>query len=64
MDHDGDEISFEIVKAIEVSRISIIVFTENYACSKWCLDKLVKVLDCGHLVLPVFDNFDPSEVCK
>ncbi|XP_060198570.1 disease resistance protein RUN1-like [Lycium barbarum] len=65
-DDDGVQVesSFEIVKAIEGSRISIIVFTENYACSKLCLDKLVKVLDCGHLVLPVFYNFDPSEVRK
>ncbi|KAJ8531261.1 hypothetical protein K7X08_026695 [Anisodus acutangulus] len=64
MDDDEVQPSFEIVKAIQGSRISIIVFTENYACSKWCLDKLVEIVDCGHLVLPVFYNFDPSEVRK
>ena len=48
--------------------ISVIVFSENYASSKWCLDELVWILECrknlGQLVLPVFYGIDPSEVCK
>ena len=45
--------------------ISIVVFSENYAASSWCLDELVKILQCrtnGQLVIPLFYNVDPSEV--
>jgi hypothetical protein len=61
----GEEISTELLKAIERSRISIIVLSENYASSTWCLDELVKILECkknGQIVLPVFYMLDPSDV--
>ncbi|KAM7466165.1 hypothetical protein LguiB_013727 [Lonicera macranthoides] len=61
----GKHIPFQLTKAIEESRISIIVFSKNYASSSWCLDELVKVLECkntrGQLVLPVFYDVDPSD---
>ena len=61
----GEEISVSLLKIIENSRISIIVFSENYASSTWCLDELAKIVECknnGQLVRPVFYNVDPSEV--
>jgi predicted RNA-binding protein with RPS1 domain len=61
----GEEISAELLEAIESSRISIIIFSQNYASSTWCLDELVKILDCkkkGQIVLPVFYKVDPSDV--
>lgn len=62
----GEEISLALLQAIEESRISIIVFSQNYANSKWCLDELVKILECwrtkGQLVWPVFYHVDPSAV--
>ncbi|KAJ7975398.1 Disease resistance protein [Quillaja saponaria] len=62
----GKKISPALLKAIEESRISIVIFSENYACSSWCLDELVKILECmqamGQLVRPVFFNVDPSDV--
>ena len=62
----GQQISPALLRAIEGSRISIIVFSENYASSTWCLDELVKILECmktrGQLVWPVFYNVDPSVV--
>ncbi|KAL0009448.1 hypothetical protein SO802_010950 [Lithocarpus litseifolius] len=61
----GEEISAGLLKIIESSRISIIVFSENYASSTWCLDELAKIVECkknGQLVRPVFYNVDPSEV--
>ena len=61
----GEEISRGLLRVIESSRISIIVFSENYASSKWCLDELAKIVECkkkDQLVLPVFYNIDPSEV--
>ncbi|XP_050274383.1 disease resistance protein RPS6-like isoform X2 [Quercus robur] len=61
----GEKISVGLLKVIESSRISIIVFSENYASSKWCLDELAKIVECkekDQLVLPIFYNIDPSEV--
>ncbi|KAG6628100.1 disease resistance protein RUN1-like [Carya illinoinensis] len=62
----GDEISPTLLQAIEGSRISIIVLSTNYASSTWCLDELLKILDCKkskqQIVLPVFYHVDPSDV--
>ncbi|KAF3956265.1 hypothetical protein CMV_018596 [Castanea mollissima] len=61
----GNRISTEILEAIESSKISIIVFSKNYATSTWCLDELVKILECkknGQVVFPVFYKVDPSKV--
>ena len=61
----GEEISARLLKIIESSRISIIVFSENYASSTLCLDELAKIVECkknDQLVRPVFYNVDPSEV--
>ena len=61
----GEEIFAKLVKIIESSRISIIVFSKNYASSTWCLDELAKIIECkknDQLVRPVFYNVDPSEV--
>jgi hypothetical protein len=59
----GEKISPALLKAIELSRISIIVLSQNYASSKWCLDELVKIVETkGQMVLPVFYKVDPSDV--
>ncbi|KAL4634353.1 hypothetical protein ACB092_04G193700 [Castanea dentata] len=61
----GEEISTELLEAIKSSRSFIIVFSENYATSRWCLDELVEIFECkknGQMVLPVFYKVDPSEV--
>ncbi|KAM5569752.1 hypothetical protein ABKV19_016987, partial [Rosa sericea] len=62
----GEEISTALFQAIEQSRISIIVFSKNYASSKWCLDELVKILEWKksnqQLVRPVFYKVDPSDI--
>jgi hypothetical protein len=62
----GEEISPALLTAIEQSAISIIVFSKNYASSRWCLNELMKILECrkkmGQQVLPLFYHVDPSEV--
>ncbi|KAG6675556.1 hypothetical protein I3842_15G109000 [Carya illinoinensis] len=62
----GKEISPVLLKAIEESRISIIVLSQNYASSTWCLEELMKILECREMkqqiVLPVFYKVHPSIV--
>ena len=42
----GNQISPTIMGAIERSRLSIVVFSENYGYSTWCLDELSKIIEC------------------
>ncbi|XP_050240660.1 TMV resistance protein N-like isoform X2 [Quercus robur] len=63
----GEEISAELLKTIEESMILVIVFSKNYAESKWCLDELVKIVECSEndqmvLLRPIFYNVEPREV--
>ncbi|KAL6311230.1 hypothetical protein AAG906_000318 [Vitis piasezkii] len=64
----GEEIKLELLKTIEDSRISIVVFSKDYAQSKWCLDELAKIMECREemeqIVFPVFYHVDPSDVRK
>ncbi|CAL5398790.1 unnamed protein product [Camellia sinensis] len=41
----GEEIDLNLHRAIEESRISIIVLSKDYASSGWCLNELVKILE-------------------
>ncbi|XP_054785944.1 disease resistance protein RPV1-like [Prosopis cineraria] len=62
----GEKISTALERAIEDSRISVVVLSKTYAFSSSCLDEVLKILEIkdskGQLVLPVFYNIDPSEV--
>ncbi|RYR39149.1 hypothetical protein Ahy_A09g044606 isoform E [Arachis hypogaea] len=64
----GNEISASIHQAIEESFVSVVVFSENYASSKWCLEELVKIMECckenGLVAVPVFYKIDRSHVRK
>ena len=62
----GDEISPSLLKAIEESRISVVIFSKDYASSRWCLEELVKILECSkkynQIVMPVFYGVEPTHI--
>ncbi|KAI9085166.1 hypothetical protein K1719_032877 [Acacia pycnantha] len=62
----GNNISLELQRGIENSTISIVIFSKDYAGSRWCLNELSKIMEVhrilGRVVLPVFYDVDPSEV--
>ncbi|KAB2636268.1 TMV resistance protein N-like [Pyrus ussuriensis x Pyrus communis] len=64
----GDEIRPALLEAIEKSKLSVIIFSKNYASSTWCLDELVHILGCkerdGQFVIPVFYDISPQDVRK
>ncbi|KAM5557198.1 TMV resistance protein N-like [Rosa sericea] len=63
----GNKIS-ELLTSIEDSRLSIVVLSQNYASSTWCLKELVKILDCmdtkKQILVPIFYEVDPSDLRK
>ncbi|XP_055961391.1 disease resistance protein RPV1-like [Mercurialis annua] len=62
----GKDITSSLLEIIEKSYVSVVIFSTNYADSSWCLDELVKILEClqnkKQIVLPVFYRVDPSHV--
>ncbi|XP_015161303.1 TMV resistance protein N-like [Solanum tuberosum] len=64
---DGDSNSEELVQAIEESQVTVIIFSKKYATSRWCLNELVKIMECKEkenkqTVIPIFCNVDPSHI--
>nr|GEV99808.1 hypothetical protein [Tanacetum cinerariifolium] len=72
--YDDEEIEFgkplkeELVNGIKASRASVIVLSENYASSTWCLEELALILDqyrtSNHIVFPIFYHVEPINVRK
>ncbi|PPD75496.1 hypothetical protein GOBAR_DD27576 [Gossypium barbadense] len=64
----GEEIAPELSKAIQQSWCSVIVFSENYVFSGWCLEELAEIVnqkeENGHKVFPIFYGVDPSDLRK
>ncbi|PRQ22460.1 putative TIR domain, P-loop containing nucleoside triphosphate hydrolase [Rosa chinensis] len=64
----GSTIGPSLFTAIQDSRFALVVFSENFASSSWCLDELSKIFQClvrrGRFVFPIFYRVAPSDVRK
>ncbi|XVF70294.1 hypothetical protein PTKIN_Ptkin11bG0149800 [Pterospermum kingtungense] len=64
----GEGIATELFKAIQESWCSVIIFSETYACSSWCLDEIVEIVkqknEREHKIFPIFYDVDPSDLRK
>ncbi|KAK2406395.1 disease resistance protein RUN1 [Trifolium repens] len=64
----GNQVWTELVEAIKDSTLFLVVFSENYANSTWCLNEIVEIMECNEednvVVIPVFYQIDPSHVRK
>ncbi|KAM7478648.1 hypothetical protein LguiA_026861 [Lonicera macranthoides] len=53
---------------IQKSNSSVIIFSKDFAFSRWCLDELEMILKCkrnfGHRILPVYYDVEPTDVRK
>ncbi|GMN64521.1 hypothetical protein TIFTF001_033588 [Ficus carica] len=62
----GKEIAKDLFKGIGESKSAIVVFSEKYVFSSWCLDELVRIDQCreenGLIVFPVFCDVDRSHL--
>ena len=62
----GTEINSGLLRAIDESKIAIVVLSKQYASSSWCLIELAKIVECMDkkklTVLPMFHYVDPSDV--
>ncbi|KAG4123278.1 hypothetical protein ERO13_D11G316600v2 [Gossypium hirsutum] len=64
----SEEIAPELFKAIQQSWCSVIVFSQTYAFSSWCLEELAEIVkqhnNDSHKVFPIFYDVDPSDLRK
>ncbi|KAK2986989.1 hypothetical protein RJ640_024887 [Escallonia rubra] len=62
----GENVTSQLERAMRMSRVSVLILSENYAFSTECLNLLLKIIEYkrtkGHVVLPVFTFATPYEV--
>ena len=62
----GSEIKERLIEAIKTSQFAVVVISENYATSPWCLEELRLIMELHSVnrieVVPIFYGVAPSDV--
>ncbi|CAN1192390.1 Disease resistance protein L6 [Linum perenne] len=63
----GGNCGLEMIKAIEESKVYVLIFSPGYASSKWCMREVAQMVKCckegkGHVILPIFYLMEPRDV--
>lgn len=62
---EGDDLTSQIVAAINTASVQVAIFSQNYAESSWCLMELVLMLEslkAGATIIPVFHGVKPADL--
>ncbi|AEE82747.2 disease resistance protein (TIR-NBS-LRR class) [Arabidopsis thaliana] len=63
---EGDIISEKLVNAIQTSWFAVVVLSEKYVTSSWCLEELRHIMELSIqddiIVVPIFYKVEPSDV--
>lgn len=63
---EGDEVDLRIQQGIHNSMSAIVVFSENFAFSTWCLEELCLILGrkstSRYLIIPIFYDVKAADV--
>ncbi|CAN6555498.1 unnamed protein product [Malus baccata var. baccata] len=66
LEKNHGDIPEHLIQEIERSKLAVVVFSRGYPESMWCLEELVKIIECrktlGHMFFPIFYDVDPSDV--
>ncbi|CAN6446185.1 unnamed protein product [Victoria cruziana] len=54
----------KLFEYIERSKIIVVIFSERYAESRWCLKEVARSVECKKQIIPVFFGVEPSDVRK
>ncbi|KAI4340290.1 hypothetical protein MLD38_025141 [Melastoma candidum] len=58
----GKKIPDGIDEALCESKLGIIIFSPRFGESQHCLDELVRLIEMGKPLLPIFSDIEPSEL--
>ncbi|XP_048129626.1 disease resistance protein L6-like isoform X2 [Rhodamnia argentea] len=62
----GEEFDPKLLQVIKQSKISVPIFSKDYATSVWCLKEVVQMVQCkktgGQKIMPIFYDVAASEV--
>lgn len=62
---EGDDLTTQIITAINTASVQVAIFSQNYAESNWCLKELVLMLESlksGATIIPVFHGVQPADL--